>query len=79
MEYYFKRLAFYFCFYHHHHLLQHLFSKNNFQRIYSCIQEFFFNFLASDKNPYPLTYFFVFGSIEYCHIAKLEERVISIY
>ena len=32
-------------------------------------------FLANDKNPYP---YLVFGSIEYLHIAKLEEHVISI-
>ena len=31
----------------------------------------FLYFLANDKNPYPLTYFLVAGSIEYC--------VISIY
>ena len=36
-------------------------------------------FLANDKNPYPLTYFIVLGSIEYCCIVNLEERVISIY
>ena len=31
----------------------------------------FLYFLANDKNPYPLTYFLVFGSIEY--------HIISIY
>ena len=34
-------------------------------------------FLASDKNTYSLTYFPVLGSIEYCCIAKLEERQIN--
>ena len=28
-----------------------------------------FFFLANDKNPYPLTYFPVLGSIEYCSIS----------
>ena len=36
-------------------------------------------FLTNDKNPYPLTYFLALGSVEYCYIAILEERVISIY
>ena len=39
----------------------------------------FLYFLVNDRNPYPLTYFLVFSSIEYRRIAKLEERVISIY
>ena len=26
-------------------------------------------FLGNDKNPYPLTYFLVLGSNEYCHIS----------
>ena len=39
----------------------------------------FLYFLANDKNSYPLTYFLAVGSIEYCHIAKLEERFISLY
>ena len=39
----------------------------------------FLYFLATDKNPCPLTYFLVLGPIEYCHIADLEERVTSIY
>ena len=39
----------------------------------------FLHFLANDKNLYPLTYFLVLGSIENCHIAKLEKRVLSIY
>ena len=39
----------------------------------------FLHFLANDKNLSPLIDFIVPGSIEYRRIAKLEERVISIY
>ena len=42
-------------------------------------QNCFFYFLTHDKNTYPLTYFLFPGSIEYRHIAKLEESVISSY
>ena len=34
---------------------------------------------ANNKNPWPLTYFLVLGYIEWCRVAKLKERVISIY
>ena len=34
---------------------------------------------SPDKNPYLLTYCLVLGSTKYCHIAKLEVRVVSIY
>ena len=40
---------------------------------------YFLYFLSNDGNPYPLTYFLVLGSIEYCRIAKLRDHVISIY
>ena len=36
-------------------------------------------FLANDNNQYPLTYFPFLSSIEYCCIAELKVRVISIY
>ena len=39
----------------------------------------FLYFLGSHKNPYPLIHLLRLDYIEYSHIAKLEERVISIY
>ena len=34
----------------------------------------FLYFLANDKNSYPLTYFLVLGSIEYCQCEELSSK-----
>ena len=39
----------------------------------------FLYFLGSHKNPYPLIHLILLDYIEYSRIAKLEERIISIY
>ena len=55
------------------------FFRSSFKECSLVSINYFLYFLVNDKNPYPLTYFLVLGSIEYCRIAKLEQRVISIY
>ena len=55
------------------------FLEANFKESTPVSNNCFLYFLANDKNLYPLTYFLVFGSIEYPRIDKFEERVISIY
>ena len=44
-------------------------SRNNL-----CLESNCFFFLANDKNPYPLTYFLVLGSIEYCSILFIKRQ-----
>ena len=48
--------------------------SNNFFQLFCYLY-----FLAKDNNPYPETYFLVFGSTEYYRIAEFEVRVISVY
>ena len=55
------------------------FFRSSFKECSLVSINYFLYFLVNDKNPYPLTYFLVLGSIEYRCIAKLKGPVVSIY
>ena len=56
-----------------------LFVEAVFKESSPVSKSWFLYFLGNDKNPYPLTYFVVLGSIECCCIVKLKEHTFSIY